>query len=214
AALAAAIRADQSIAGTPLVLLTSVGEEGSAALFAAVLTKPARPAQLLKTLTSALGLHISTASALGATPPSAPVDDDCDSGSAPLVLVVEDTAVSQLVAKRILQKLGCRVHVVGNGREAVAAVASVCYAVVFMDIQMPEMDGFEATAEIRRRENAQPGLSHLTIIAMTANAMEGDLQRCLASGMDDYVSKPVRWQQLEIVLRRWVPFANGTAQAA
>ncbi|MGI9145697.1 MAG: PAS domain S-box protein, partial [Chloroflexota bacterium] len=78
AALAAAIRADQSIAGTPLGLLTSVGEEGSAELFAAVLTKPARPAQLLKTLTSALGLHVSTASAAGSTPPSAPVDDDCD----------------------------------------------------------------------------------------------------------------------------------------
>ena len=154
-ALAAAIRAEPSIASTPLVLLTSVGEHGTADLFAAVLTKPARPAQLLRTLASVLGVQAPTARPVSQRrrQPSPPRRLQLNG---PLVLVAEDTSVNQLVARRMLEKLGCRVDVVGNGREAVAALEAIPYAVVFMDVQMPEMDGFEATAEIRRREHASP----------------------------------------------------------
>ncbi|MCA1644692.1 MAG: response regulator, partial [Chloroflexi bacterium] len=204
-ALAEAIRADASIAGTPLVLLTSVGEVGSAEIFAAVLTKPARPAQLLRALASVLGVQPPLVAVPKPAPASIARDDD---HTRPLVLVAEDTAINQLVARRMLEKLGCRVHVVGDGREAVIALESIPYTAIFMDVQMPEMDGFEATAEIRHREQQNPGRSHTTIIAMTANALEGDQERCLTAGMDDYVSKPVRLHELEIVVKRWVPFVD------
>jgi CheY-like chemotaxis protein len=133
-----------------------------------------------------------------------------------LVLVAEDNRINQLVARGIVAKLGCRVHVVANGREAITALEAIRYTLVFMDIQMPEMDGFEATAEIRRRERESPTLARTTIIAMTANALalEGDQERCLRAGMDDYVSKPVRLQELEIVVRRWMPLINSASEAA
>ena len=121
--------------------------------------------------------------------------------SAVLVLVADDTSVNQLVVQRMLEKLGCSVDVVGNGREAVAALEARPYAVVFMDIQMPEMDGFEATAEIRRRESH--GLGHTPIVAMTAFTLEGDRERCLAAGMDDCVGKPIRIEALDEVIQRW-----------
>jgi len=122
---------------------------------------------------------------------------------APLVLVAEDTSVNQLVVRRMLEKLGCDVDVVSNGREAVSAVEGSPYAVVFMDVQMPEMDGFEATAEIRRRESR--GAGHTPIVAMTASTLESDTERCLAAGMDDYVRKPLRLAELDVVVRRWAP---------
>jgi two-component system, sensor histidine kinase and response regulator len=211
--LATAIRAEPSIAGTPLVLLTSGGEHGHSDLFAAVLTKPARPAQLLRILASVLGIQAPTVIEIKQAPRRA--DAAAPGGlTGPLVLVAEDTSVNQLVARRMLEKLGCRVDIVGNGREAVAALDTIPYGVIFMDVQMPEMDGFEATGEIRRRERESPGLAHTTIIAMTANALEGDQEQCLAAGMDDYVSKPVRLQELEIVVRRWIPLAASEPEAA
>ncbi|MCH8349810.1 MAG: response regulator [Chloroflexi bacterium] len=116
------------------------------------------------------------------------------------VLVVEDNVFNQKIATEMLRKLGCRVDMAGNGREAVDMVQTFPYDLVFMDCQMPEMDGYEATAEIRRTEETG---AHIPIIAMTANAMQGDRERCLEAGMDDYVSKPVRMEYLTEVLSQY-----------
>jgi CheY-like chemotaxis protein len=109
---------------------------------------------------------------------------------APLhILLAEDNKINQLLARRLLEKLGHRVSVVENGREAVEAVKSSEFDLVFMDVQMPEMDGFEATTVIRREKSVT---SYVPIVAMTAHAMKGDRERCLRAGMDGYVSKPAR----------------------
>ena len=99
----------------------------------------------------------------------------------------------------MVQKLGYPVDLVANGREAIDALGGSSYSLVFMDCQMPEMDGFEACREIRKLE----GGSHIPIIAITANAMKGDRERCLAAGMDDYVSKPFKQEDLRVVIERW-----------
>ncbi len=115
--------------------------------------------------------------------------------------------MNQTLARCLLEKLGCCVDVVGNGREAVAAVARGEYALVFMDSQMPEMDGFEATAAIRQGET---GSRRVPIIALTASAMQGDREACLAAGMDDYLSKPLGLHDMERMLRRWQGNATET----
>jgi signal transduction histidine kinase/ActR/RegA family two-component response regulator len=123
--------------------------------------------------------------------------------SAPaLVLVVEDSPVNRLVAVRVLERRGYHVHVVNDGREALQALATQRYDAVLMDCQMPDIDGYEATRELRRRERGTS--QHTPVIAMTAHAMTGDRERCLAAGMDDYVTKPVRSQILTEVLQRWI----------
>ncbi len=127
------------------------------------------------------------------------------------VLLAEDNVINQKVAMRMLEKLGCRVDVVANGQEAVAAVAIGGYQLCFMDCQMPEMDGFEATRAIRAQEGQ--GETHLPIIAMTANAMPGDRIRCLEAGMDDYLSKPVRETDFVAMLAHWKPQQPQTATA-
>ena len=116
------------------------------------------------------------------------------------VLLAEDNLVNQKVAASILRKYGCRLDVAATGREAVEMWEKLPYDLIFMDCQMPEMDGYEATAEIRRREG---GRSHTPIIAMTANTMNGDREECLAAGMDDYIGKPISLQNLRSVLVRW-----------
>lgn len=117
------------------------------------------------------------------------------------MLVAEDNAVNQLVATAMLTRLGYQVDVVANGREAVQAVERTSYVAVLMDCRMPEMSGYEASMEIRRRE--RPG-RHLPIVALTASAVNGDEERCLAAGMDDYVTKPVTVGRLAVVLGKLV----------
>jgi signal transduction histidine kinase/ActR/RegA family two-component response regulator len=122
--------------------------------------------------------------------------------TAPLVLVAEDNPVNQIVAVGALKRCGCRVEVVSDGRQALDALARERYDVVLMDCQMPEMDGYAATIELRRRENGDP---RTPVIAMTAHAMDGAREKCLAAGMDDYISKPLRRETLVEILRRWIP---------
>jgi CheY-like chemotaxis protein len=117
------------------------------------------------------------------------------------VLVAEDGRVNRKVAADILEACGCRVDLVANGREAVAAVAAGTYAAVFMDCQMPELDGIAATAAIRTREGSA---RHVPIIAMTASASPADRVKCLAAGMDDYLPKPITRQSVSQVLQRWL----------
>jgi CheY-like chemotaxis protein len=133
--------------------------------------------------------------------------------SVPLcVLLAEDNRVNQTVAERMLAKFGCEVDVVANGKEAVQCVREKFYGAVFMDCLMPVMDGYEATQEIRRWERAHTNGRHTWIIAMTANAMEGDRDACLAVGMDDYVAKPIDRSTLHDALRRVPPMTTGAEQ--
>jgi PAS domain S-box-containing protein len=120
------------------------------------------------------------------------------------VLLAEDNLVNQMVARALLEKLGCVVHVVSTGRAVLSALAEQSYQLVFMDVQMPEMDGIEATEHIRNRASAVRW-HDIPIIAMTANAMQGDRELCLASGMSDYIAKPISTQALAAVLERWLP---------
>jgi CheY-like chemotaxis protein len=124
----------------------------------------------------------------------------------PLVLVAEDNEINRLVAKVLLDKLRLRMAVACDGREAIQMAAAHSYDAILMDCMMPEVDGLQATQEIRAAE----GPSHVPIIAMTALAMPGDRERCLAAGMDDYLSKPVRLETLGAVIHRWLPTTNGT----
>ena len=127
-----------------------------------------------------------------------------------LILLVEDNLVNQQVAKHILQKLGYTIHIVNNGKEAVDSLETLPYALVLMDCQMPIMDGFEATYVIRKREQEFNNRRHIPIIAMTANAIEGDREHCLESGMNDYVSKPINVDILIGVLKKWLPEVKET----
>lgn len=127
-------------------------------------------------------------------------------GSGPLVLVAEDSPVNQMLAVRMLERCGYRVEVACNGVEALEMLSARHYDAVLMDCAMPDMDGYTATAELRRRES---GTRRTPIIALTAQAMDGDRERCLESGMDDYLSKPVGFELLIETVRRWLPSELG-----
>ena len=212
------IKADPSLSSVLLVMLTSSAQKSDrirfeAAGFSAYLVKPARPAILLEALTvlwSAIAdarplTEMVTRHTLAetrvrkSTLPLPPPDS-----MVTRVLLAEDNPVNQKVAKRMLEKAGYCVDVASNGLEAVAMWTKSHYDVVFMDCQMPEMDGFTATEEIRRLERSQKISSRTAIIALTANTMHGDRQKCLDAGMDDFVPKPIPLEVLNQVLQRWV----------
>jgi signal transduction histidine kinase/ActR/RegA family two-component response regulator len=143
-------------------------------------------------------------------PPSASLDmlHAWRGDRAPLILVVEDNPVNQIIAVRVLEAIGCDSEIVSDGRDALAAIEQTNYAAVLMDCQMPGMDGYEATKQIRRRER---GSEHLAIIAMTAHSMPGDGKKCLAAGMDDYLSKPIRAGLLKETIARLMAAPPGHA---
>ncbi len=156
---------------------------------AAHLIKPLRRAELLAAVAGIAG------KAPPETAAEPPEGTECARGTRPLeILVAEDHPINQKVAQRLLEKAGHRVMMVPNGRLAVEAIASRRFDVVLMDLHMPEMNGFEAVAAIRQQERREGG--HVPVIAMTAAAMKGDQERCLAAGMDGYVSKPIQPQEL------------------
>jgi CheY-like chemotaxis protein len=128
------------------------------------------------------------------------------------VLVAEDNSVNQMVAVRLLERLGCRVDVAGNGAEAVQMAARLPYSLVFMDCHMPEMDGFDATLQIRRRES-DIGLRPMPIVALTASVLQEDRDRCVAAGMNDIIGKPVQPAELAQALKRFSPKDLITAKA-
>jgi CheY-like chemotaxis protein len=125
--------------------------------------------------------------------------------SEPRVLLVEDNPVNQMVIKAMVDRLGCRTDVAMNGRDALEEAAAAAYDLILMDCQMPEMDGYEATRAIRMREAGCGGGARRTpIVALTAHAMEGDREVCIESGMDDYLSKPCKPEELKAILAKWL----------
>ena len=202
--LAEMIRANPELRQTPLVLLSSAVTRDHRAQMerchiAATLQKPVRQATLFRVLGKLwAGAEIDGANKGGKRDAIVPIDP----ASAALILVAEDNVVNQMVAQRILEKMGHRVDVVANGREALEVLARIRYDIVLMDCQMPEMDGFEATIELRRREN---GRQRIPVIALTANAIEGESERCFAAGMDAFIAKPVTPSQLAAAIQRWLP---------
>jgi PAS domain S-box-containing protein len=185
----------------PVVMVSSLGDRGSPAEDAvAWLTKPIKPSALLDAVHGAL-VDIDVVGPAGAAPDGVPLAGVAPPTSAdsmgqrhPLrILLAEDNAVNQKLALRLLERMGYTADVAGNGLEVIAALEAGTFDLVLMDVQMPELDGLEATRRIRQR---WPGAGGPHIVAMTANAMAGDRELCLASGMDDYISKPIRVEEL------------------
>jgi signal transduction histidine kinase/CheY-like chemotaxis protein len=210
-ALARAIHGDTQLHDTSMVLLTSVGQLGEAANrreigFAATLTKPIRQAELLAVLIEVWSGRFKPEASPLATGEKSPVRTAFKGR----VLVAEDNSVNQTVATMILHKLGCETVIAKNGFEAIARLDDGNFDLILMDCEMPELDGFEAAKRIRQRPDAK---GKIPIIAATAQAMQGDRERCLAAGMNDYLSKPIRRNDLEEALTRWLPVAVAATDA-
>ena len=200
-ALAEIVRNDPELRYTPLVGLFAPSSHEKVTpehrrLFAACLAKPIRPAELLDSLVAAFSNLATVDTATGTA---------ANVTRTERILLAEDNTTNQQVAVGILAKLGFpRVDLVANGAEAVRALASISYDLVFMDVQMPELDGIAATRLIRAGNTATPG-NRVPIVAMTAHATPADRERCLAAGMDDYLSKPIQPDPLRDVLNHWLP---------
>jgi len=212
--LAAEIKRRPRHANTPLIMLTSSGQAGDCESrrslgITAYLTKPVKQSVLLSTIIRTLSKLPTAALSV----PSGPAQPTQPVRSRNLrILLAEDNGVNQRLAIRLLEKQGHQVTAANNGREAVAALAAEHFDLVLMDVQMPEMDGFEATASIRQKERATG--NHIPIIAMTAHAMKGDRERCLEAGMDDYISKPIQSEELFKLIAKLAPPQEPSAATA
>lgn len=212
-AVARAIKGDAAIAATRLLGIYSLGgrpdeTEMKASGIAAMLPKPVMQSQLFNTLTAMMATapDQSDFPRIQALRRRRPVREIKSAAPAPLrdrtrILMVEDNLVNQQVALRMIERMGYKADTAVNGREALERLAAAAYDIVLMDCQMPEMDGYTATREIRRREGAT---RHTTIIGVTAHALAGDREDCLKAGMDDYLAKPVTPQDMVETLDRWV----------
>ena len=219
--LARAIKAEPTLEAIRLVLLTSLGHRGDAkaaraAGFAGYFTKPVRKAQLEACLATVMGQSPALSNFSEPSLVTSYVLKEAQRRANACILVADDHTVNQQLAILMLERLGHRADVVANGQEAVEAVTRKPYDLVLMDCQMPEMDGYDATQEIRRWERAVSSLSSssprtescpasIPVIAMTANAMQGDKEKCLGAGMNDYLSKPINPERLAETLERWLP---------
>jgi two-component system, sensor histidine kinase and response regulator len=211
--LARRIKQEPHLVVATLMMLSSADRRGDAARcrelgMAAYLTKPIRQSTLLDAIMTSLG---SAASAASRAPHAAALAGSGEPRRTLRLLLAEDNAVNQRLAVSLLEKRGHQVVVVGNGRDAVTAVAEGRFDAVLMDVQMPEMDGFEAAAAIRALDAAAGG--HTPIVAMTAHALKGDRERCLAAGMDAYVTKPLRPHELFEAVERLVSPAGSAGLA-
>jgi CheY-like chemotaxis protein/HPt (histidine-containing phosphotransfer) domain-containing protein len=210
-AVAERIRREPALAGVTVMLLTSDVMSGDLARcrtlgVARHLVKPFTPSELLNAVLLALGQSIEP------TPPLSPASRDASTRRLH-VLVAEDNAVNQRVIVRLLEKLGHIPILAYNGQEAVEAYESRPFDVVLMDVQMPVMDGLAATQAIRQSEARNPGRRRLPIMALTAYAMRGDRERCLAAGMDEYLTKPVKPEELAAALNRLVETGHEAGRA-
>ena len=209
------IRRRPELSVPTIMMLTSAGQRGDAERcrelgVAAYLLKPIRQSELREAIARVLGAREQT----GATPlvTRHSLQDARDPETVLRVLVAEDNLVNQRLAVVMLEKRGCRVVVAGNGREALETLATDTFDLVFMDVQMPEIDGLEATTRIREEEKGTG--RHQTVIALTAHAIKGDRERCLAGGMDDYLSKPIRPQDLDEVLEKYMSLRTELANTS
>ncbi len=208
-ALAQVIRHNPAHAAMRLLLLTSMGnKEGDPrfkqAVFSACLPKPVNPSVLF----NALHESLSTQSKLSSAETTSSNSPKTDAPGDARILLVEDNEVNRLVAEKMLKNINLHCDAACNGAEAIEALKHKKYDLVLMDVQMPVMDGLEATRKIRKLESEetfQTRSSHTPIIAMTAHAMQGDREKCLKAGMDDYISKPVQAKKLEELLKKWLP---------
>jgi CheY-like chemotaxis protein len=211
--LAEAIRHDAKLGHLPLFLLTSTPQLSGDTYpgIAATLSKPVHPSALYDVLLAHVGAQN------GAGRVVAPrLTLSRKARPRGRLLLAEDNLVNQKIALRMLDKLGYQTDVVTNGNEAVEAASRIPYDAILMDCQMPEMDGLTAASTIRQHEGTD---RHVPIIAVTANSMDTDRERCLAAGMDDFLPKPVRAADLEAILARWsapaaMPVCNGTLRLA
>ncbi len=209
------IRRRPELSAPTILMLTSAGHRGDAERcrelgVAAYLLKPIRQSELREAIARVLGAR----ERAGAIPlvTRYSLQDSRDPETVLRVLVAEDNPVNQRLAVRMLEKRGHRVVVAGNGREALDALAKDTFDLVFMDVQMPEMDGLEAAAGIRKQEMGTS--RHQIVIALTAHAMKGDRERCLAGGMDDYLSKPIRPQELDAILEKYLVLRTTSANVS